>query len=120
MIDAQAQEGALELAARLDLGFGARGAKKAQGIGVDGGWKSVALERGAEVSEVPPSGVGRHEAARDQLSGVIVLSENEGLLLLARPPLMDGTVVLPKLADLGALPAPPGARLGGGRGYKVR
>ena len=120
MIDAQAQESALELAAGLDLRFGAGGAKEAQGVGVDGGGKSVALEGGTEVTEVPPSGVGRHETARDQLARVIVFGENEGLFLLARPPLMNGTVVLPKLADLGALPAPPGARQGARPSHKVR
>ena len=120
MIDAQAQERALELTAGLDLGLGAGGAKEAQSVGVDGGRKSVSLERGAEVTKVCPSGVRRHEAARDQFAGVIVLCENEGLFLLTGPPLMDGTVVLPKLADLGALPAPPGARQGDRRGHKVR
>ncbi len=120
MIDAQAQERALELAAGLDLRLGAGGAKEAQSVGVDGGRKSVSLERGAEVTEMCPSGVGRHETARDQFAGVIVLCENEGLFLLAGPPLMDGTVVLPKLADLGALPASPGTWQGGRRGQKVR
>ena len=110
MVDAQAEEGALELAARLDFGLGAGGAEEAQGVGIDGGWKPVEFEGAAEMAEVVPSGVGSDEASGDNFAGVIVFGENQGLFLAARPPRVDGAVVLPEFADLGALPAAALAR----------
>ena len=39
---------------------------------------------------------------------MIIDGEQEGLLFLGRPPLVDGRIVLPEFADLGAFPSPTG------------
>src|ERR1043165_1838760 len=57
-----------------------------------------------------PSGVGGYESGTHELAGVVVHSEQEGLLVLSGPPLMDGGIVLPEFAQAGAFPAT--ARLG--------
>jgi hypothetical protein len=46
---------------------------------------------------------------------VIIEREQEGLFVVARPPLVDRGVVLPKFADPGALPAAAGFEAGRGR-----
>ena len=112
MVDAQAEEGALELAAGLGFRLCAGGAEEAQGVGIDGGRKPVEFEGETEMTEVVPSGVRSHETSADDFTGVIVFGENESLFLAGWPPLMDGAVVLPEFTDVGALPAPALARLG--------
>jgi len=114
MIDAQAEESALELAARLSFGLGAGRTKEAQSIGVDGGWKTKEFEGRAEVAKVVPGGVGGDQTSGDNFAGVIVLGENEDLFLAAWPPRVEGTVMLPEFADVGALPAAALTRLGRG------
>ena len=74
----------------------------------------MAGEDAAEVLEVMPSGIGGNEGTGQELAGMIIDGEQEGLLVVGRPPLMDGGVVLPKFPHAGALPA--AARLGNGRG----
>jgi len=39
---------------------------------------------------------------------MIIDGEQEGLLLLGRPPLVDGRIVLPEFADAGTFPSPAG------------
>ena len=112
MVDAQAQQCALELAARLNLRLGARRAKKRERIGVNGGGDPMLLTGGPEVAEVVPGRVRGDKAARHQLAGVIVLGEDQRLFLPPAPPLVNGAVVLPEFADLRALPASPRARAG--------
>ena len=88
------------------------GSKKAESIGVDGVWQPVSLEGFAEVLEVVPSGVTFDEAACDVESGAVVDGEEEGLFARSRPPLMDGAVVLPEFANVGAPKAAVGALFG--------
>ncbi len=70
------------------------------------------FEGGAEVAEVVPGCVRGDKAPCHQLAGVIVLGEDQRLFLPSRPPLVDGAIVLPELADLRALPAPSRAQTG--------
>jgi hypothetical protein len=59
---------------------------------------------------VVPIGMGGDEAGPQQLAGVIIERQEEGLLVLGGPPLVDGGIVLPEFAHLCALPLSP--RLG--------
>lgn len=72
-------------------------------------------EDAAEVLEVMPRGVSGHKGAGEELAGMIIEREQEGLLGGGGPPLVDRGIVLPEFAAAGALPA--AARLGnrGGR-----
>src|ERR1051326_1598826 len=63
-----------------------------------------------------PSGVGGYESGTHELAGVVVHSEQEGLLVLSGPPLMDGGIVLPEFAQAGAFPATARLRLALGQG----
>ena len=83
-------------------------AKQGEAVGVEGQGEAVEGEKTAEVLKVIPSGVGGHESGAHKLSGMIVESEEEGLLVLGRPPLVDGGVVLPEFTQAGALPAAAG------------
>src|SRR5579859_2294762 len=58
-----------------------------------------------------PSGVGRNKDRPDQLAGMIVDGQQEGLFVRAGPPLVDRGVVLPEFAHSCAFPSPSG--LGG-------
>ena len=64
----------------------------------------------AEVLEVVPGGIGGDEDGTQQSAGVIIERQEEGLLVLGGPPLVDGGIVLPEFAHLCALPSSP--RLG--------
>ena len=105
MGDAEGAQGALEFALRVAaVGTGAW-AEEAQGVGVDGLGDAVIFKGGAEVAEVVPGGVGGDEAGGDVDAGMVVHREEENLLLRSGPPLVNGAVVLPKLADVS--PAKP-------------
>ena len=51
--------------------------------------------------EVVPGGVGLHESPRHEQAGVIIGCQQERLLALGGPPLVDGTVMLPEFSDVG-------------------
>jgi hypothetical protein len=73
--DAEGAQGALELAAGVEVVVGGAGSEEAQGVGVDGKGDAVALEGFAEVLEVGPGGVAGDEAAGDVEAGVVVEGE---------------------------------------------
>ena len=58
--------------------------------------------------EVIPRGVGGDEDRAQEFAGMVVHGEQQGLLVLGGPPLVDGGIVLPKLVQPRALPASPG------------
>ena len=68
----------------------------------------------AEVLEMVPSGVGGHKGAGHEFAGMIIDREQEGLLVVGWPPLVNGGVVLPEFTQPGPFPAAAG--LGGWRG----
>src|ERR1051325_4722506 len=72
------------------------------------------------VLEMVPSGVGGYESGTHELAGVVVHSEQEGLLVLSGPPLMDGGIVLPEFAQAGAFPATARLRWALGEGDRRR
>ena len=117
--DAEGAEGALELAARVEVVVGGAGAEEAQAVGVDGLGDAVALEGLAEVLEVGPGGVARDESPSDVAACGVVESEEEGLFLWAGPPLVNGAVVLPEFSESGAAEAAVGAGFWLGRWEKV-
>ena len=98
--DAEGAEGALEFALRVAAVAAGAWAEEAEGIGVDGLGDAVVFKGGAEVAEVVPGGVGGDETGGDVEAGMVIDGEEEDLLLRSGPPLVDGAVVLPKLADV--------------------
>jgi hypothetical protein len=80
--------------------------QKAQRIGINSLGDAVVLKGAAEVAKVVPSGVCDDETRGDIEAGMIVHREQENLLVRGPPPLMDGAVVRPKLADVGPAKTP--------------
>jgi hypothetical protein len=62
----------------------------------------------SKMFKVIPSGVGGNKDRAQEFAGMIIDGEQEGLLFLGRPPLVDGRIVLPEFANAGAFPAPAG------------
>ena len=108
--DAQRGEGTLELGTRVAAVAGGLVAEEGQAIGVEDQRQAVSGKDAAEVLEVVPGGIGGDEDGTQQLAGVIIERQEEGLLVLGGPPLVDGGIVLPEFAHLCALPSSP--RLG--------
>jgi hypothetical protein len=106
-------ERALELTLGIPMVAAGTGTKEAQRIGIDGFGQTVGLESRAEVAEVVPSRVGVNETTGDIEPGMIVDGEQQDLFGSRRPPLMDGTVVLPEFPDSGAAKPSITSRLAG-------
>lgn len=115
----QRGEGALELRVGVEAVGSRDVAKEPQPIGVKASRRAVLFEDGAEMSKVGPGGVAGREGAAEDFAGVIVQREDEARILLAGPPGMRGTVVLPKFADGGALPAAAGFGAAFGCGEQI-
>ena len=108
--DAQRCEGTLEFGTRVAAVAGGLVAEEGQAIGVEDQRQAVSGKDAAEVLEVVPGGIGGDEDGTQQSAGVIIERQEEGLLVLGGPPLVDGGIVLPEFAHLCALPSSP--RLG--------
>ena len=119
MGDAQGAQGALEFAPGIAVVAAGAWSEEAEGIGIDGLGQAPDLEGRAEVLEVVPGGVGRHETAGEVEAGVIIDGEQQGLLGGGGPPLLDGTVVLPKFAGVRAAETPEDAGLALRGGHEV-
>jgi len=114
MGDPESGEGALELRAGIAvIGHGIM-AEEAEAVGVYHHRQTVLEKEAAEMLEVIPSGVGGDEDRAQEFAGMVVHGEQQGLLVLGGPPLVDGGIVLPKLVEAGAFPAAAafGARFG--------
>ena len=113
---AEPAQGALELAFGIAVIVAGAGSEEAQAVGVNDLGQAPGLEGLPEVLEVVPGRVRLDEAADEVEAGMVIDSEQEGLLSGGRPPLVDGTVVLPKFADAGATEAAidPGLACRGG------
>ena len=120
MSDAEGAEGALELAFWVSAIIVGTRAEEAQSVGVDDFGDAMGLERLAEVQEVTPGRVRGDEAPGHVEAGVVVDGEKKGLLARAGPPLVNGTVVLPKFADTGAAEASIDSNLFRRGGNEVR
>jgi len=92
---AQCGEGALELGTRIPvIGHGIM-AKEAEAIGVHHHGQVVLEKEAAKVLEMIPGGVGGDKDRAQELAGMIIHGQQQGLLFLGGPPLVDGGIVLP-------------------------
>ena len=99
MGDPQSGEGALELGTRITIiGHGIM-AKEAQAVGVDDYRQAVPEEEAAKMLEMIPSGVGGDKDRAQEFAGMIIDGQQQGLLFMGGPPLVDGGIVLPKFID---------------------
>lgn len=110
MGDFEISQCALELTSGIAVIAAGTGPEKTEGVGVNRAGNAVEFKGAAEVGEMIPSGVGADEGARQIETGMVVHGEQENLFVRSGPPLMNGTVVLPEVADFGApkTPVDPG------------
>jgi hypothetical protein len=115
MRDPEGGEGALELRAGITaIGRGFM-AEQGQAIGIESQGQAVAGKSATEVLEMVPGGVGRNKDGGQEFARVVINGQQEGLLGVGGPPLVDGGVVLPQLAHAGSFPAAAGLGCGRGR-----
>jgi len=108
MGDSEGGESALELGARVAIiGHGIM-TKETEAVGVHDHGQEVLEKESAKMFEVIPGGVGGDKDRTQEFAGMIIDGEQEGLLFLGRPPLVDGRIVLPEFADAGAFPSSAG------------
>lgn len=104
----QGGEGALELGTGITvIGHGIM-AKKAEAIGIDDQGYAVPEKETAKMLEVIPSGVGGDKDRAQELAGMVIHGQQQGLLFIGRPPLVDGGIVLPEFVQTGAFPTATG------------
>ena len=96
---AQSGEGALKLGTRIPvIGHGIM-PKEAESIGVNDQRQVVLEKEAAKVLEMIPRGVGGDKDRAQEFAGMIIDGQQQGLLLLGRPPLVNGGIVLPEFID---------------------
>ena len=99
MGDPQRGEGALELGTRITIiGHGIM-PKEAKTVGVDDHRQAVLEKEAAKMLEMIPSGVGGDKDRAQEFAGMIIDRQQQGLLFMGGPPLVDGGIVLPKFID---------------------
>jgi hypothetical protein len=108
MGDAQSGESALELRTGIAPLGGGIMPEQGKAIGVKRQRQAVQREAMAEVLEMVPGGVGWDKGAGQKFAGMIIHGQQEGLLVLGWPPLVDGGVVLPEFTQPGTFPAAAG------------
>ena len=95
----QSGKGALELRRGIPvIGHGIM-AKEAQPVGVHDQWQVVPEEEAAKMLEMIPSGVGGDKDGAQEHAGMIIDGQQQGLLFMGGPPLVDGGIVLPQFID---------------------
>jgi hypothetical protein len=119
MGDAQGGEGALELRAGIAVIRHGVMAKEAQSIGIDGHGDMVPEKENAKVLKVVPGSVGGDEDCAQEFARMVVNGEQQGLLVISGPPLVDGGIMLPEFADARAFPSSPGFGVWYGLGDEV-
>ena len=108
MRNAQGRQSALKLRAGVPSIRRGFMAEQGQAVGVKSQGEAVESKGAAKVLEVVPGRVGWHKDGRQELARVVVHGEQEGLLIVGGPPLVDGGVVRPKLPEPGSFPAAAG------------
>jgi hypothetical protein len=83
-------------------------AKERQSIGITASGQSVLFDTSAQMNKVVPSGIAAHKRAGHDFSGVVVEGQNQHRQMIGGPPLMGGTVMLPKFTNGASLPAAAG------------
>jgi len=105
----QSGEGALELRTGITvIGHGIM-AKEAEPVGVYDHRQAVPEKETAKMLEMIPSGVGGDKDGAQEFAGMIIHGQQQGLLFMGGPPLVDGGIVLPQFIDARAFPAPAGS-----------
>jgi len=99
MGDAQGREGALELGAGIPVISHGIVAKEAQAVGVNDHGQAVPKKEAAEMLEMVPSGVGGDKDCPQEFARMVIDGQQEGLLFLGGPPLVEGRVVLPEFIN---------------------
>ena len=99
MRDTQSGEGALELGTRIPVIGHRIMTKEAESVGVNDHGQSVLEEEAAKMLEMIPGGVGGDKDRAEQFAGVIIDGQQQGLLFLGGPPLVDGGIVLPEFIN---------------------
>ena len=99
MGDTQGGEGALELGTGITVVRHGIMAKEAQAVGVDDQRQAVLEKEAAKMLAMIPSGVGGDKDRTQELAGMIIHGQQQGLLLLGGPPLVDGGIVLPQFVE---------------------
>ena len=99
MGDAQCGEGALELGAGIAVVRHGIMAEEAEAVGVDHHGQAVLDEQAAKMLEMIPGGVGGDEDRAQQFARMVIDGQEQGLLFIGRPPLVDGRIVLPEFID---------------------
>lgn len=105
---AQGGEGALELGAGIPVIGHRIMAKETQAVGVDDQRQGVCQKEAAKMLKMIPSGVGGDKDRAQEFAGMIIHGQQQGLLFLGGPPLVDGGIVLPQFVQPRAFPSAPG------------
>jgi len=117
--NSQGGEGALELGTGITvIGHGIM-TKEAEAVGVDDHRQAVLEKEAAKMLEMIPRGVGGDKDGAQELAGMIIDGQEQGLLFLGRPPQVDGGIVLPQFIDARAFPSAPGFGTGFGLGDEI-
>jgi hypothetical protein len=95
----QSGEGALELGAGITIIGHGIVAEEAEAIGVHDHGQAVPEKEAAKMLEMIPSGVGGDKDGTQEFAGMIIDGQQQGLLFLGGPPLVDGGVVLPQFIN---------------------
>jgi len=99
MSDAQSGEGALELRAGITvIGYGVM-AEEAQAVCVDHHRQAVLEKEAAKMLEMIPGRVGGDEDRAQKFARMVIDGQEQGLLFLGGPPLVDGGIVLPEFIN---------------------
>ena len=74
-------------------------AKEAEAVGVDDQRQAVPEKETAKMLEMIPGRVGGDKDRAQEFARMVIDRQQEGLLFIGRPPLVDGGVMLPEFAD---------------------
>jgi hypothetical protein len=70
--------------------------EEAESVGVYHQGKAVPEKETAEMLEMIPCRIGGDKDRAQEFAGMVIHGQQQGLLLISRPPLMDGGIVLPQ------------------------
>jgi hypothetical protein len=82
--------------------------ESAEAVGIPDQRQAVLEKEAAKMLEMIPSRVGGDKDRAQELAGMVIHGQQQGLLFRSGPPLVDGGIVLPKFIDAGACPSPAG------------
>lgn len=74
-------------------------AEEAQAVGVHDQRQGVPKKEAAKMLEMIPSGVGGDKDRAQEFAGMIINRQQQGLLFLGGPPLVDGGIMLPQFVE---------------------